>query len=248
MCKLDKAYDHVSWDTLFYLLERMGFGGRWRSWVKACVSTIRFSVLVNGSLAGFFVSSRGLRQGDPLSPLLFLLIIEVLSWILKKTEDGGLIQGFHVGPSSSAGIRIAHLLFAIDTILFCDASREQLLSIRPILSCFQAFTSFKVNVGRSEIVPIGEVSNIHNLANILHYRMGSLPMTYLGMPLGTLYKTAIWNSILEEMEKKLAGWKQLYLSKGGRVTLLKSTLSSLQTYFLSLFTIPKVVAMRLERI
>ena len=147
-----------------------------------------------------------------------------------------------------AGIRISHLLFVDDTILFCDASREQLLSIRLVLSCFQAFTSFKVNVGRSEIVPIGEVSNIHNLANILHYRMGSLPMTYLGMPLGTLYKTAIWNSILEEMEKKLAGWKQLYLSKGGRVTLLKSTLSSLQTYFLSLFTIPKVVAMRLERI
>ena len=153
-----------------------------------------------------------------------------------------------MGPNSSARICISHLLFAIDTILFCDASREQLLSIRPILSCFQAFTGLKVNVGRSEIVLIGEVSNIHNLANILHCRVGSLPMTYLGMPLGTSYKTTIWNPILEGMEKKLAGWKWLYLSKGGRVTLLKSTLSSLPTYFLSLFTIPKVVAMRLERI
>ena len=81
-------------------------------------------MLVNGSPVGFFGSSRGLRQGDPLSPLVFLLIMEVLSRILKKTEDGGLIQGFHVGPINSTGIRISHLLFADDTILFYDASRE----------------------------------------------------------------------------------------------------------------------------
>ena len=74
-------------------------------------------------------------------------------------------------------------------------------------------------------------------------------MIYLGMPLGSLYKTAsIWNPILERMEKKLSGWKRLYLSKGGRLTLLKSTLSSLLTYYLSLFTTPKAVAYRLERI
>ena len=77
----------------------------------------------------------------------------------------------------------------------------------------------------------------------------SLPMIYLGMPLGTSYKTAsIWNPILERMEKKLTGWKCLYLSKGGRLTSLKSTLSSLLTYYLSLFTVPKAVAIKLERI
>ena len=138
VCKLDieKAYDHVNWDTLFYLLERMGFGDRWRRWLKTCVSTVRFSILVNGSPAGFFSSSRGLKQGDPLSPLLFLLIMEVLSHILKKTEEGGFIQGFHVGPINSTGIRVSYLLFANNTILFCDASREQILSIRLVLTCF----------------------------------------------------------------------------------------------------------------
>ena len=208
VCKLDikKAYDHVNWETLFYLLERMGFGGRWRSWLKTCVSTVRFSILVNGSPAGFFGSPRGLRQGDPLSPLLFLLIMEVLSRILKKTEEGCFIQGFHVGPVNSIGIRVSHLLFANDTILFCDASREQILSIRLVLACFQTFTGLKVNVGKSEIVPIGEVRNIQSLANILKCRVGNLPMIYLGMPFGFLYKTAsIWNPILERMEKKILG-------------------------------------------
>ena len=249
LCKLDieKAYDHVNWDALFYLLERMGFGDRWRRWLRTCVSTVCFSVLVNGSPAGFFGSSRGLKQGNPLSPLLFLLIMKVLSRILKKTEEGGFIQCFHVGPINSTSIRVSHLLFANDTILFSDASREQILSIRLVLSCFQVFTGLKVNVGKSEIVFIREVRNIQSLANILQCRVGSLPMIYSDMPLGTLYKTAsIWNLILERMEKKLLGWKRFYLSKGGRLTLLKSTLSSLLTYYLSLFTIPKAVATRLE--
>ena len=115
------------------------------------------------------------------------------------------------------------------------------------LSCFQAFTSLKANVRKSEIVPVGEFGNIGALANILCCRVGSLPMKYLGMPLGTLYKTAsIWNPILEKMEKKLLGWKRLYLSKGGRLKLLKRTLSSLPTYYLSLFTIPVAVVDRLE--
>ena len=125
-------------------------------------------------------------------------------------------------------------------ILFCDASREQLLSVRLVLSCFQAFTGLKVNIGKSEIVSVGEVNNLDALTNIFQCKVGSLPMKYLGMPLGTSFKTAsIWNHILEKMEKKLSGWKCLYLSKGVGIMLLKSTLSSLPTYFLSLFTIPK---------
>ena len=124
-----------------------------------------------------------------------------------------------------------------------------MLSIRLALTCFQAFTGLKVNVGKSEIVLVREVGNIDALATILRCRVGSLPLKYLGMPLGTPYKTALmWYPILERMEKKLSGWKRLYLSKGGRLTLVKSTLSSLPTYYLSLFLIPVAVADRLERI
>ena len=116
--------------------------------------------------------------------------MEVLSRFLKKTKECNLIWGFHVGTVNSIGVRISHMLFADDTILFCDASRDQLLSIRLVLSCFQAFTGLKVNVEKREIVPVGEVNNLDTLANILQCRVGSLSMKYLGMPLVTSFKTA----------------------------------------------------------
>ena len=97
------------------------------------------------------------------------------------------------------------------------------------------------------MVPRGEVDNVHALA--FGCRIGSLPITYLGMPLGASYKSpTIWNPILEKIERKLAGWKKLYLSKGERLTLLKSTLSSLPTYYLSLFTISLHVANKIEKL
>ena len=118
-----------------------------------------------------------------------------------------------------------------------------------LLLCFQAVTGLKVNVLKSEMVPIGEVPNVHALAEILGCRIRSLLMTYLGMPLGASHKSpTVWNPILEKIERKLSGWKKMYLSKGGRLMLLKNTLSSLPTYYLSLFTIPTHVANKIERL
>ena len=98
-------------------------------------------------------------------------------------------------------------------------------------------TSLKVNAVKSEMVPIEEVNNVHVLAEILGCRVGAFPITYLGMLLGASHKSpSIWNPILEKVNRKLAGWKKLYLSKGGRLTLLKSTLSNLPTYIFYLFS------------
>jgi hypothetical protein len=251
ICKLDieKAYDHVNWSCLLHLLERMGFGRRWRLWIESCISSVQFSVLVNGSPEGFFSCSRGLRQGDPLSPLLFLLVMEVLSRMLRKVEEEGLIRGFRAGSNAAEGLCISHLLYADDTILFCDANVDQLVYVRMVLTCFEAVTGLRVNMAKSEMVPVGEVQNIAELADSLCCHIGGLPLSYLGMPLGASYKAvAVWNPILEKLERRLSGWQKLYLSKGGRLTLLKSTLSSLPTYFLSLFTIPISVVRRIEKL
>jgi hypothetical protein len=251
LCKLDieKAYDHVNWECLLYLLARMGFGQRWCHWIKSCISTVQFSILVNGSPARFFGGSRGLRQGDPLSPLLFLLVMEVLSKMFQVTEEAGLIRGFLAGVLGGTEVRISHLLFADDTIVFCDAAPAQVLHIRKVLSCFEAVTGLRVNLSKSEMVLVGVINDMSSLASILSCRVGALPMLYLGLPLGAPYKAlSVWNSILEKIERRLASWQSLYLSKGGRLTLLKSTLSSLPTYYLSLFTIPASVAQRIEKL
>jgi hypothetical protein len=184
ICKLDieKAYDHINWDCLFFLLDRMGFGSRWIQWIKACVSTVHFSVIVNGSPTGFFDSMRGLRQGDPLSSLLFLLIMEVLSTMLRRTEEGIFIRGFQAGNGRAAGngLCISHLLFADDTIIFCDADPEQLLYIHMVLTCFEAVTGLRVNMNKSEMVPVGDAAKLPMLATLLSCNIGSLPMNYLG--------------------------------------------------------------------
>ena len=110
-------------------------------------------------------------------------------------------------------------------------------------------SSLKINLGKSKMVVVGAVHNIELLVAVLGYKQGSLTVKYLGLPLGEKFKDmTIWNPILEKMERKLASLKKLYISKGGRVTLIKSALSNLPTYFLSLFPIPASVANQITRL
>ena len=110
-------------------------------------------------------------------------------------------------------------------------------------------SSLKINLGKSKMVVVGVVHNIELLVAVLGYKQGSLTVKYLGLPLGEKFKdVTIWNPILEKMERKLASLKKLYISKGGRVTLIKSALSNLPTYFLSLFPIPASVANQITRL
>jgi hypothetical protein len=118
------------------------------------------SVLINSSPEGFFGSTRSLRPGDLLSPLLFLLVIEILSKMLMKVEDSSLIRGFQASRFNVDELCISHLLFADDTMVLCDADSEQLIYLKLVMTCFEATTGLRVNMAKSEIVPVGEVVNI----------------------------------------------------------------------------------------
>ncbi|RVW71709.1 Transposon TX1 uncharacterized 149 kDa protein [Vitis vinifera] len=121
---IEKAFDHVNWDFLMVVMSKMGFGHRWINWMKWCYSTATFSILINESPPRFFHSSRGLRQGDPLSPYLFLLTMEALSQLLSSARNGGFISGFKVGGRGREGLIVSHLLFVDDTLISCDTDAE----------------------------------------------------------------------------------------------------------------------------
>ena len=128
ICKLDieKAYDSINWNFLMRVLLKLGFGSRRMEWIWRCISTAKFSVLVNGVPVGFFSSSKGLRQGDPLSPYHFVLGMEVLSALIRRVVEGGFISGCRLRGREGMEMNVSHLLFADDTIIFCEAMKEHL--------------------------------------------------------------------------------------------------------------------------
>jgi hypothetical protein len=231
------------------MMKRCGFEKRWCSWIAHCISSAHFSVLVNGTPFGVFSSSRGLRQGDPLSPLLFVIVMEALSKMFVVSIRKGFLSGFSVGSGSNEVFNIYHLLFADDTLVFCGANPDHFRFLRVLFLSFEAILGLKINLAKSVLVPVGDVDNMAELANIMGCGVSSLPLKYLGLPLGAPFKAkSIWDDVVGKIERRLVNWKWMYLSKGGRVTLIKSTLSNLPTYFLSLFSIPSSVASRIEKL
>ncbi|RVW16810.1 putative ribonuclease H protein [Vitis vinifera] len=175
--------------------------------------------------------------------------MEALSQLLSRARNGNFISCFRVGGRGSEGLFVSHLLFADDTLIFCDADADQLQYLSWTFMWFEAISGLKVNLNKTKAIPVGEGIPMETLAVVLGCKIGSLPTSYLGLPLGAPYKSIrVWDAVEERFRKRLSLWKRQYLSKGGRLTLLKSTLSSLPTYFLSLFVIPKRVCVRLEKI
>jgi len=139
----------------------MGFPDKWRRWIFFCMFTVRYSILINGEALSFFSGFRGLRQGDPLSPLLFILVMEALSKLVYKACEVGLLEGFHVGNTHSHGMLVSHPLFGDDTLVFCKPSESDLGFLRCILLLFEAMPGVRVNLSKSSLIPIGEILNIH---------------------------------------------------------------------------------------
>ena len=132
---------------------------------------------------------------------------------------------------------------------FCEDDRDQLIFWKWVVICFEVVSGLKINLQKSEIIPIGGVEEVDRAAAVFGCKVGNLPTNYLGLPLGASHKSCrVWDGVEERFKRKLAMWKKQYLSKGGRLTLIKSTLSNLPIYFMSLFVIPRKVRLRLEKI
>ncbi|XP_077231884.1 uncharacterized protein LOC143864904 [Tasmannia lanceolata] len=249
VCKLDmeKAYDRVEWHCLDHFLGKMGFGNRWRGWIKSCLSSAWFSILINGSPKGFFRSSRGLRQGDPLSPFLFVIVAEALSLLMEKGKSVGLVKGIQCGQNR---VEVSHLQFADDTLLFSSPQTSKILNLKAVLRCYEIVTGQRSNFSKSCMytVNVGE-EEAKNLANLMGCLLDRFPSSYLGLPLGGgRQKIGSWAPIVERIERRLDTWKRNLVSKGGRLTLIKAVLPNIPIYHLSLFKCPISIAKRIELI
>ncbi|XP_058765341.1 uncharacterized protein LOC131638809 [Vicia villosa] len=145
----EKAYDKVSWNFLRYILKRMGFGEKWRRWMKLLVFSSKMSILVNGSPTKEFEVSRGLRQGDPLSPFLFVLVTEALSRLVRKSVEGGEFQSFTFRDSCKVDI----LQFADDTLTVGNGNWKHVWALRAVLRAFELVLGLGINYQKS--IPIG---------------------------------------------------------------------------------------------
>lgn len=134
--KLDisKAYDRVDWDYLRIRMKSMGFCWKWINWIMLCVTTVSYEVYFNDSSIGPIIPKRGLRQGDPLSPYLFLLCVEGLSDLLNEAGERGNIHGCQVSPTAPV---ITHLLFADDSFLFFKANKEETRAVKAVLNKYE---------------------------------------------------------------------------------------------------------------
>lgn len=230
--KLDisKAFDTVSWEYLFELLEARGFSARWRNWIALILASSSSMVLLNGILGPKLHHQRGLRQGDPLSPYLFILAIDTLQRLFEiATEQGDLSQL----RGRNAKLRLS--LYADDAALFVNPCKEDVDLTMEIMNKFGDATGLKINMSKSLVLPIRCANlNLDNILTDFGGQRASFPISYLGLPL-TLGRLRLVHlqPILDKAKAKMAGWQGKLMTPGGRRELVRSVLSSMPIYLLT---------------
>ncbi|KAK1308804.1 hypothetical protein QJS10_CPA09g00704 [Acorus calamus] len=185
---LASAYDSVEWGSLFQVLQLFGFPPRWIAWMKQCVMKVRLAVLVNGSPTDWFSMERGLRQGDPLSPYLFVLVAEVISAMIRQEQELGKLVGYipDVRIQSQTGRKgIAHILYADDLLLVSTATPAQCEVFRQILTKAQTLTGLTVSYTKSSLKfsPSIPIRFCRWMSRIWRMPIASTTWHYLGVPI-----------------------------------------------------------------
>ncbi|XP_042484804.1 uncharacterized protein LOC122065079 [Macadamia integrifolia] len=241
-----KAYDTIDWKFIFQVMHRFGFSERWIGWLNKILISSKISILVNGGPQGFFNVERGLRQGDPISPMLFIIAEEVLSRGLKR-----LIQSNQIKPiQGPRGAKTpGHILFADDIFIFTNASQRYVHNLKNFLTKYQEFSGQCINLDKSKLF-LGKINSARrqNISNILGIRSCSFPTKYLVVEIfkGRLKKTALM-PVMDSVKKRLAGWKGKLLSMAGRTELVRSVISSIPTHNFAVYWWPSSLLATMER-
>jgi hypothetical protein len=225
--KLDfeKAYDKVNWDFLVEVLKQKNFPEIWIRWIKQCVEGSKVGIKINGNHGNFFNTHKGLRQGDPLSPLLFNLVSDALGTMLDKARLSGQIKG--LVPHLIEG-GISHLQYADDTVIFMALEEQSILYTKFLLYCFENMSGLRVNYQKSEVIVIGgSEEDQAYVAAMFNCNTGNLPMKYLGVLVNDKHMpSSDLDYVHHKMEKKLPTWQSVGLTAGGKAVLIQSCLSS----------------------
>ena len=179
----EKAYDSVDWTYLDEVMRKMAFPVLWRKWIKECISTATTSVLVNGSPTHEFPLEKGLRQGDPLSPFLFLLAAEGLNVMMSGLVNTNLFEGYMLGTHNA--LVVSHLQFADDTLMLGVKSWGNVRALRAVLLLFETMFVLKVNFNKSMLVGVNiSESWLVEAATLLNCKVGKVPFMYLSLSIG----------------------------------------------------------------
>nr|GFA24317.1 RNA-directed DNA polymerase, eukaryota, reverse transcriptase zinc-binding domain protein [Tanacetum cinerariifolium] len=194
--------------------------------IRACLHSSRASILINGSPTSEFSIKYGLRQGDPLSPFLFILVMKGLHCAMSNAVNYGHIRGIKLG---SSGIILSHLFYADEVIITTNWNPYDIDNIIRVLHVFYLASGLKINIHKSNIFGIGVTNDeILSMASRTGCAAGCFPFTYLGLPIGAnMNLTSSWQILIDCFQKRLSSWKANLLFIGGRLTLIKAVLGSL---------------------
>ncbi|GKC20563.1 RNA-directed DNA polymerase, eukaryota, reverse transcriptase zinc-binding domain protein [Tanacetum coccineum] len=241
-----KAYDSIRWDYLGDVLKSFGFGVKWCSWIRGILNSSMASILVNGSPTKEFQFHRGLKQGDPLAPYLFIIIMESLHLSFSRVIEAGIFTGIKIDSSTT----LSHLFYADDAVFIGEWSRGNLTGIMHTLRCFSLLSGLSINLKKSQLLGVGiPESQVLEAATLIGCSVLHTPFKYLGIMVGeNMSSIRAWDETVNKLKMSLSSWKLKTLSIGGRLTLLKSVLGSTPIYNMSLFKVPKAVLKSMESI